>query len=124
MLISIENAEHYIWSENCDGWHLLRRDDMSVIQERVPAGGVEVMHYHERALQFFYVLEGEGTIAFEDQEVNLQKGQALEIPSHVKHQFKNNSHKDVHFLVISVPSTLGDRVNYAPAAVPGGEDSA
>ncbi len=25
MLISIENAEHYIWGENCDGWHLLYR---------------------------------------------------------------------------------------------------
>jgi hypothetical protein len=29
----------------------------------------------------------------------------------VKHQFKNQSDADVHFLVISVPSTRGDRVN-------------
>jgi hypothetical protein len=32
MIVSIENAEHYIWGEICDGWHLLKRDDMSVIQ--------------------------------------------------------------------------------------------
>ncbi len=31
MLISIEKAEHYLWGGNCDGWHLLKRDDMSVI---------------------------------------------------------------------------------------------
>ena len=111
MLISIENAEHYIWGGNCDGWHLLKRDEMSVIQERVPAHGAEVMHYHERTRQFFYVLEGEGTMSFEDHEVILQKGQGLEITPLTKHQFKNNSATDVHFLVISVPSTRGDRVN-------------
>ena len=116
MLISIDNVEHYIWGGNCDGWHLLKRDDMSVIQERVPADGAEVMHYHERARQFFYVLEGEGTMSFEDHEVILQKGQGLEITPLTKHQFKNNSQAEVHFLVISVPSTRGDRVNSAPVA--------
>jgi mannose-6-phosphate isomerase-like protein (cupin superfamily) len=109
--MSIENAEHYVWGEICDGWHLLKRDDMSVIQERVPAGGSEVMHYHNVARQFFYILEGEGMMVFEDCEVTLNKGQGLEIPPQVKHQFKNQSDADVHFLVISVPSTRGDRVN-------------
>jgi mannose-6-phosphate isomerase-like protein (cupin superfamily) len=111
MSISIENAEHYIWGGNCDGWYLLKRDDMSVIQERVPAGGTEVRHYHEHARQFFYVLAGEGTMLFEGREVILQKGQGLEVDPMIKHQFKNNSQADVHFLVISVPSTRGDRVN-------------
>jgi mannose-6-phosphate isomerase-like protein (cupin superfamily) len=111
LMISIENAEHYIWGENCDGWHLLKRHDMSVIQERVPPGSAEVMHYHEQARQFFYMLEGEGTISFEDHEIILQRGQSLEIPPMVKHQFKNNLQMDVHFLVFSVPSTRGDRIN-------------
>jgi mannose-6-phosphate isomerase-like protein (cupin superfamily) len=111
MLTSIENAEHYVWGGNCDGWHLLKRNDVSVIQERVPPGGSEIMHYHERARQFFYILEGEGTMVFEDHEVILQKGQGLEIVLLTKHQFKNNSQKDVHFLVISAPSTRGDRIN-------------
>jgi mannose-6-phosphate isomerase-like protein (cupin superfamily) len=123
-MISTKNAEHYIWGEICDGWHLLQRDDMSVIQERVPAGAAEVMHYHGRARQFFYVLEGEGRMILEDQEVMLEKGQGLEISPMVRHQFKNSSQADVHFLVISVPSTGRDRINIAPAAVPGGEDAA
>ena len=111
MVISIENAEHYIWGEICDGWLLLKRDDMSVIQERVPAGGAEVMHYHEAARQFFYILEGEGMMVFEEREVVLAKGQGLEIPPQVKHQFKNQSKAEVYFLVISVPATRGDRIN-------------
>ncbi len=110
-MISTENAEYYIWGEKCDGWHLLKRGDMSVIQERVPAGGAEVPHYHERARQFFYILEGEGRMIFEDQEIVLRKGQGLEIPPLVKHQFKNRSEADVYFLVVSVPSTRRDRIN-------------
>jgi len=111
MIISTDNAEHYIWGEINDGWHLLKREDMSVIQERVPPGGAEVTHYHNVARQFFYILEGDGTMVFEDHEVVLNKGQGLEISPQVKHQFKNQSNADVHFLVISVPTTRGDRIN-------------
>lgn len=111
MVVSVENAERYIWGEICDGWHLLKRDDMSVIQERVPPGGAEVMHYHNVARQFFYILEGEGSMIFEDHEVVLSAGQGLEIPPQLKHQFKNQSNADVHFLVISIPTTKGDRIN-------------
>jgi mannose-6-phosphate isomerase-like protein (cupin superfamily) len=111
MVISIQNAEHYVWGDSCDGWRLLKRDDMSVIQERVPAGGTEVKHYHNTARQFFYILDGEGLMIFEDNQVVLHKGEGVEIAPGVSHQFKNQSDADVHFLVISVPSTRGDRVN-------------
>ena len=39
MVVSIDNAEHYVWGDVCDGWRLLQREDMSVIQERVPPEG-------------------------------------------------------------------------------------
>jgi mannose-6-phosphate isomerase-like protein (cupin superfamily) len=111
MVVSLENAEHYFWGEVCDGWHLLKREEISVNQERVPAGGAEVMHYHNSARQFFYILEGEGVMALEDRQVVLHKGDGIEIAPQVKHQFRNQSNTDVHFLVISAPSTRGDRVN-------------
>ena len=111
MVVSMDNSEHYRWGEICDGWHLLKRDDMSVIQERVPAGGAEVMHYNEQARQFFFILEGEGTMVFEDHEVSLRRHQGIEIAPGMKHQFLNGSPSDVHFLVIFVPSTRNDRIN-------------
>ncbi len=122
MIVSVKNAEHYIWGEICDGWHLLRRDDMSIIQERVPAGGAEVMHYHTKARQFFYILEGEGRMVFEDHETVLRADEGMEIAPQVKHQFTNSSDADVHFLVISVPSTRGDRENSSQASIPAVED--
>lgn len=111
MVVSIENAEHYVWGESCDGWHLLKRGEMSIIQERVPAGGAEVMHYHRKARQFFYILEGTGTMVFESTQVVLQKGEGLEVPPKTLHQFRNQTEVDVIFLVISIPPTTGDRVN-------------
>ena len=120
MVVSIENAEHYIWGEVCDGWHLLKRHDLSVIQERIPAGSAEVMHYHNVARQFFYILEGEGTMVFADKAIILCKGQGMEIAPEVRHQFKNQSKADVHFLVVSVPTTRGDRFNIASTAGDGG----
>jgi mannose-6-phosphate isomerase-like protein (cupin superfamily) len=116
MVVSVENAEHYIWGEICDGWHLLKREDMTVIRERVPAGAAEMMHYHAKARQFFYILDGEATMAFEDRVIPLRKGQGIEIAPQVRHQFRNQSDADVDFLVISVPSTRGDRINTAQAA--------
>jgi hypothetical protein len=46
-------AEHYVWGGVNDGWHLVKRDDLSVIEERLQPGSREVRHYHERARQFF-----------------------------------------------------------------------
>jgi mannose-6-phosphate isomerase-like protein (cupin superfamily) len=111
MVVSTENAEHYVWGQVCDGWHLVKYEEMSVIQERVPAGGEEATHFHNTARQFFYILEGEATMVFEEGEVILHKGEGLEVPPQVKHQFKNESKHAVHFLVVSVPSTRGDRLN-------------
>jgi len=109
--VSTLNAEHYLWGDACDGWHLLKRDDVSVIQERVPPNRAEVMHYHQIARQFFFILEGEGTMVFEDHEVQLQRGNGLEIPPGIRHQFRNKSRGAVHFLVVSMPTTRGDRIN-------------
>ena len=109
--ISTANAEHYLWGAGCDGWHLLQRDDVSVIQERMPAGASEVMHHHNASRQFFFILSEEGTMIFEDQEITLRKGDALEVPPGARHQFCNRSGTDVHFLVISVPPSHGDRIN-------------
>lgn len=109
--VSIANAEHYLWGDNADGWHLLKRDDLSIIQERVPAGKAEVMHYHNLSRQFFYILDGEGQIRLENDLISLLKGEGVEIDPLVRHRFENNSDREVVFLVISIPKSHGDRVN-------------
>mgnify|MGYP006207291555 FL=1 len=48
-------VEHYNWGDKCDGWHMLKTEGLSVIEERMPAGTAETMHYHEHAQQFFFM---------------------------------------------------------------------
>jgi hypothetical protein len=47
--VSTENAEHYMWREVCDGWHLVSDANLSVIEERMPPGSQEQRHSHARA---------------------------------------------------------------------------
>ena len=105
------SADHYVWGGACDGWHLLKEPSLSVIQERVPAGLGEVRHFHSNARQFFYVIKGTATLEFDDQLVTLAVGDGVEVPPGVRHRFANRSAADVEFLVISSPTTAGDRTN-------------
>ena len=36
--ISTAAAEHYVWGSNCDAWHLVKQEGVSVIEEAMPAG--------------------------------------------------------------------------------------
>jgi mannose-6-phosphate isomerase-like protein (cupin superfamily) len=108
-----KNAEHYTWGAGCDGWRLLNRGDLSVIQERIPPGLGEVLHYHTHARQLFYVIEGQFEIELAGEKVLLASGDSLEIAPMQHHRVANSSEADAHFLVISSPSTTNDRVNLA-----------
>ncbi|MEC3911067.1 cupin domain-containing protein [Sphingobium sp. CR2-8] len=103
-------AEHYVWGGVNDGWHLVKRDDLSVIEERILPGSSEVRHYHARARQFFYVLSGELTMEAAGQTHKLMAGQGIEIAPGVPHQAQNRSDKPVEILVTSSPKSHGDRV--------------
>jgi mannose-6-phosphate isomerase-like protein (cupin superfamily) len=108
---TINNAEHYTWGEDCDGWHLVKTENLSVIQERVPPGKSERKHFHEKSRQFFYVLEGTATLEVGDQLITLREREGIEISPSVPHRLLNNSTKDLEFLVISAPRSHGDRTD-------------
>lgn len=112
----IDSAEHYTWGGACDGWRLLKEPTLSVIQERVPPGAAETPHFHSRARQFFYVLSGTATMEFESEVVTFGVGQGLHVPPNTQHRFVNRSSTDVVFIVISSPTTTGDRINAAGPA--------
>lgn len=109
--VSRSTAEHYVWGGVCDGWRLLARADLSVVEERVPAGAGEVRHFHTRARQFFFVLSGTATLEFDGRSVTFGAGEGVHVPPGVVHRFASASDEDVVFLVISAPTTAGDRTN-------------
>jgi mannose-6-phosphate isomerase-like protein (cupin superfamily) len=111
MIRSIENAEHYTWGDGCDAWHLVKSANLSVIQEIMPPGTNEQLHYHEHAQQLFYVLSGTASFEIDGKTIEVKTHQSVHIPKNSKHYIFNNTDADLSFLVISQPRSHGDRVN-------------
>ena len=107
--VSINSADHYTWGEACDGWHLVRSQDLSIIEERMPPHTAEHRHFHTKADQFFYVLSGEAQMEIEDQMFTLRGRTGIFIEHGRPHRISNQCDQDVTFLVISRPTTRGDR---------------
>jgi len=111
MVNSIANAEHYVWGNQCDGWHLLKSDTLSVIQERMPPNTAEQYHYHHKAQQVFYILKGQATFNIDGKVVVVNAGESIHITALTKHSISNQNSEDLSIIVISEPKAHGDREN-------------
>jgi len=113
-IVRADAANHYTWGQGADGWRLVDRQDLSVIEESVPPGGAETLHEHRRARQFFYVLSGQLEMRTSSHAWTLGAGDGIEVPPGVRHQFANAGAGGVRFIVISWPPSRGDRTEAAP----------
>lgn len=118
MIIGKAEAQHYKWGENCDGWILASGSDLLVIEEQMPAKTLEIRHYHAKSKQFFYVLSGNLTMEVDGALFEIPARHGIEIKPHIRHQARNDGEYPVMFLVISAPTTRGDRV---AASAPNGD---
>jgi mannose-6-phosphate isomerase-like protein (cupin superfamily) len=109
--ISRANAEHYRWGNDCDGWHLVKDENLSVIEEFIPSGASETRHYHGKAQQFFYILSGEVLMEVEGKTTLVRAGSGIRVLPGTRHQISNPSSGPVRFLVISQPPSHGDRIS-------------
>jgi len=108
--VSRETIPHETWGTGCSAWRLLAEPGLAVAEEVMPAGTSEKRHVHRRARQFFYVLSGTLSMERDGSPITeLAAGEGLEIPPNVAHRAYNPSSEPVRFLVISAPSTKGDR---------------
>ena len=93
-------AEVQPWAETCGQIRCL-------IEEKDGAAGevhhVEIqdakLHYHERTDEFYYIIDGQGTMLLDDEVIELHRGVVVYVPRGVKH--KARGHLTV--LTICVP---------------------
>jgi mannose-6-phosphate isomerase-like protein (cupin superfamily) len=102
---------HYNWGQNCDGWGLVNEQNLSVKQERMPAGTAEQLHFHQTANQFFFILNGSATFEIEASVFELTQGSGIYIEAGKKHRILNRTTNDLEFILCSQPSTANDRIN-------------
>jgi len=108
-----EPLNHYRWRPDCDGWVLVDTENLSVKQERMAGHTSEVLHYHEKAQQFFFILQGIATFEVEEKSFTVRAGEGFHIEAGKKHRIINNTAEDIEFILSSQPSTNSDRFNIA-----------
>lgn len=111
MIIKKADTEHYNWGENSEGWHLVKTPGLSVIEERMPPGATEVLHFHEHSQQFFYILSGIASFEVEADKMEVHSGEGIHLIPGQKHLVANDGKDDLCFLLISQPEAQGDRTS-------------
>jgi len=115
-IVTPETAPHYVWGMNCQSWVFVDSEGLSVKRERMPAGASEVVHFHQTAQQFFYLLRGTATMVVGKGDYSIREGQGLLVPAKTTHCIANNTAAEIEFLVVSQPTTNNDRVNVEEAS--------
>jgi len=110
-VLSVKNADHYTWGENSDGWHLLKNEELSVIEELMRPGTSERLHIHKNSQQLFYILSGAAVFEIAGQVVDLGIGEAVHVLPGTPHRIFNKGLADLRFIVISCPRSHGDRID-------------
>jgi len=113
-IIKLNPQNHFSWGDNCEGWHLAQNDELSVIKERMPPYTEETPHYHKHAQQVFYILNGIAEFEIGKEKLIANPGEAVSINALEVHTIKNNTERDLIFLVISSPCTSNDRIEEEP----------
>lgn len=111
MILSKQNTKHYFWGEKCSGWHFVQSQDLHIIEELMPPNTSETKHYHNIAQQFFYILKGVATFEIEAETYEIKEREGVHILPNIRHQIKNITNQNLEFLVISQPTTRGDRIH-------------
>lgn len=102
MAVITQEARGYVLGAN-DGEHLMNpsgevifkvdpsrgSDNVSLGTQQVPPGAGIPRHRHAYMDEFFYVLEGSGTVLLNDERLPIQKGDTIFIPKGSWHAFEN-----------------------------------
>ena len=75
------------WAETCGQIRPLieERDGAAAEVHHVEIQDAK-LHYHEKTDEVYYVIDGEGTMVLDDEEIELHKGVVVYVPRGVKHK--------------------------------------
>src|SRR3954447_19516543 len=97
---------YYTWGKDCEAWNLVSNRDFDVKVERMPAGSEEILHFHSRSQQFFYILKGRAVFEIDEVILLLHPGDGLHIEAGRAHRIMNKENEGIlEFLVFSQPPT-------------------
>ena len=80
-------AEVEPWAETCGQIRpLIEESDGAAAEVHHVEIQDATLHYHERTDEVYYVIDGEGTMVLDDEEIELHQGVVVYVPRGVKHK--------------------------------------
>jgi mannose-6-phosphate isomerase-like protein (cupin superfamily) len=77
--------------------------NQSLAEARLPIGAATEPHFHPRAEEIYFLLEGRGRIRVETDEREVGPGDAIAIPPGARHQITNICGETLRFLCCCAP---------------------
>ena len=96
------------WAETCGQIRCLveQKDGAAAEVHHVEIADAR-LHYHERTDEFYYVIDGRGTLTLDDEEVELHPGVVVYIPRGVRHRASGR----LTILTVCIPPGVLDDIH-------------
>lgn len=109
-VVSVQQPlQHYFWGQHCEGRTLLDEAALSIKQETMPPGTAEQLHYHAKAQQFFFILNGVARFDIDGDSCLVNATEGIQIKAGQVHRIVNAGETPLDFLLASQPSVVNDR---------------
>lgn len=76
----------------------------------IPVNSEQPIHHHEPE-QCYYIISGKGLMIIENEQVHVNPGDAIHIPSNKKHGIKNVGSETLEYLTSNAPAFVEDYEN-------------
>jgi mannose-6-phosphate isomerase-like protein (cupin superfamily) len=90
---------------------------MSIADIIIPAGVAVVPHHHVME-EVYYIVEGEGIMMVEDEEVLVKAGQSVIISPHQWHNIRNHTDQPLRLIVTCAPAWAPELLEFDRATIP------
>lgn len=96
------------WTETCGQIRCLveQKDGAAAEVHHVEITDAK-LHYHERTDEFYYVIDGQGTMTLDGEEIELHKGVVVYIPRGVRHKAWGK----LTILTVCIPAGVMDDIH-------------
>ena len=75
------------WKETCGNIRcLIEEADFAAAEVQYVEIQDAKLHYHERTDEIYYIIEGEGKLVLDDEEIGVHKGVVVYVPRGVRHK--------------------------------------
>ena len=78
-------------------------ENQSLAEATVPRGGATQRHYHRLSEEFYFLLEGSGTMEIDGETRSVKPGDAILIPAGAWHQIAADAGENLRFLCCCAP---------------------